>query len=366
MNSISRLGTASFAATFFAFGCGAPPAPAAAEAPAPTAAAPTPTAAAKPAPAKPPPPPPATPLDGALPDTPPVVLQRTFECPETSCQLKKWLPKDEFGAGLPTGDVTAAAIWAHSIKKGRSLNIPRNKDFTVLGVVLKGEALMNREEGGGASKLGVWSAMRAPGAGITLRAFTEDVTIALILVTSEVSIQYALDQAEEKPFAVRWRRRKGKVEVKKLADVEDIAWGGGVYHSRVVFGGEGAPEASLDVGQLGVNGRIPEHAHDESWEHVGILQGAGTFTLAGKDHAVKAGSIMNIPKGQKHAFVASGNDPALVIRVFTPSGPEQRYAKIAAEEKAKAEKKDAPAPKADQPAKPAAAPPAGKTAPKSP
>ena len=83
---------------------------------------------------------------------------------------------------------------------------------------------------------------------------------------------------------------------------------------------------------------IPEHAHDD-WEHIAILEGAGTMKVAGKNHPVTAGAVFDMPKGVKHSFTPSGKSRLLAVQLYTPSGAERRFVKLAEAGKVPADKK---------------------------
>jgi quercetin dioxygenase-like cupin family protein len=72
-------------------------------------------------------------------------------------------------------------------------------------------------------------------------------------------------------------------------------------------------------------GGVPEHNHAGSLEVVYILNGTGELVLEGKKSIVKAGDVVHIPVGMKHAFRNNGTDSVDLIQVYSPPGPEDRF-----------------------------------------
>jgi quercetin dioxygenase-like cupin family protein len=68
---------------------------------------------------------------------------------------------------------------------------------------------------------------------------------------------------------------------------------------------------------------VPRHQHTAETELLYILEGAGTLTLGELSLPVTPTSVLSIPRGVPHAFVASA--PLRAIQLYTPGGPEQRF-----------------------------------------
>lgn len=68
---------------------------------------------------------------------------------------------------------------------------------------------------------------------------------------------------------------------------------------------------------------VPEHAHAGETELLYVLDGGGTLNVGGVQLPVTATSVVQIPKGAKHAFTAAKRVRAL--QIYTPAGPEQRF-----------------------------------------
>ncbi len=271
-----------------------------------------------------------SPIPGTLPDKPPAELSRQASCTKKICTLKTWLPDPAFARSVDGDKPAPTALWVESIKKGSTVVLPRNKQLDVLGVVLEGQVVANGDDGHGHHELGVWGALRAAGAGCTLRA-KSDAKVALAVVTDEPSLDAALAAAKAKPWKMRWHKRPGKLESVDFTKQKDLSWAGGAFHVRVAFGGAGkaALRSGLELLLMSPDAPVPGHAHANAWETLGVLSGDASMELDGKSYPVKAGSVFQIPKGAKHSVTPGHGEKLLAIQLYTPSGPEQRFAKLA-------------------------------------
>ncbi len=243
--------------------------------------------------------------------------------------LKAWLPDPAFAKAAPGGEDSPAALWAEALADKSILVLPRNHELTVLAVVLSGKVLLTGDDGGAPKELGVWDAAMAPGAGLSVRAQGGAANVFLAIVTSKDTLAASFDHAKQKPWEVRWKKRQSPIAKVSLKDAKDYAWGGGAFHVRFAFGGSGQKlPSSLETLLTSANAKIPEHAHDD-WEHIAILEGSGTMKVAGKDHPVAPGAVFNLPKGVKHSFSPSGKSRLLAVQLYTPSGAERRFVKLA-------------------------------------
>jgi quercetin dioxygenase-like cupin family protein len=269
-------------------------------------------------------------ISGDLPDKPPAALSRKASCTDKVCTLETWLPDPTFAKSVDGGKPAPTALWLESIKKGSTVVLPRHDHLDVLAVDLAGQVIANSDDGKEVRNLDVWSALRVPGAGCALRA-KSDAKIALAIATDEPTLDAALAAAKAKPWKVRWHKRPGKIESVDLAKAKDLAWGGGAFHARLAFGGAGdnALRSGLELLMMSPDAPVPEHDHADSWETLGALGGDASMKLDGNDYPVKPGSIFQIPKGAKHSVTPGHGAPLLAIQLYTPSGPEQRFVKLA-------------------------------------
>jgi mannose-6-phosphate isomerase-like protein (cupin superfamily) len=272
-------------------------------------------------------------VDGSLPATPPTTLARKQSCAQKECRLATYLPDTSWAKAAPGGQESPAAIWLHDIAEGSALVLPRHHQLEMNVVGLTGSTLVGYDEGGAGKTLGTWDVLRAPGAGVVLKGDKGGSKVVIVLVTTTGTLSQALSLAKDKPYLVRWVKRPKPVASSSLENEKDLAWGGGAFHARIAFGGkDGALAGSVEVLKTSESAPIAEHDHP-TWEHIAILEGSGTMRVAEKDEPVTSGSVFAIPPGVKHAFVPSGKKGLLAIQSYTPSGPEQRFVKLAAEGK---------------------------------
>ena len=79
---------------------------------------------------------------------------------------------------------------------------------------------------------------------------------------------------------------------------------------------------AASIVSLAAGTKVPEHVHAGETELWYMLAGAGTLTVNGVDLPVGATSVVQIPRGARHAFAVTTDCRAL--QVFTPAGPEQQ------------------------------------------
>jgi quercetin dioxygenase-like cupin family protein len=75
--------------------------------------------------------------------------------------------------------------------------------------------------------------------------------------------------------------------------------------------------------ELPEGAKVPEHVHAGETELLYMLDGAVTMTVGGVQLPVTKTSVVQIPKGTKHAATATQRVRAL--QIYTPGGPEQRF-----------------------------------------
>lgn len=275
-------------------------------------------------------------IDGSLPSAPPAVLARAHACKEKQCKLDQLLPDAAFAKAAPGGAESPGVLWLEELAPDSTLTLPRHHEVELVAVALAGSALVSGDDGG-AIELSTWGTLRAPGLGVILRAGKDGAKLVMGLAVKNGTLASAMERMK-KPFEVRWKKRPAPLAHAALGSAKDLSWGGGAFHARLAFGGEPPIPASLEVLMTSPTAEIKEHDHT-AWEHIAVLGGEGTMKLAGGDHAVKPGSVFDIPPGQKHAFSPSGKSGLLVVQMYTPSGPEQRFVKLAEGEAAAEPKK---------------------------
>jgi mannose-6-phosphate isomerase-like protein (cupin superfamily) len=114
-------------------------------------------------------------------------------------------------------------------------------------------------------------------------------------------------QAEALPFL--GAKGKGKATVRPLLDAAHTG-GRGFYL--------GTLEADPSV-------EVPRSTHPGAAEILFVVAGAGELTVGSEKVPFEAEEALYIPEGQPHALKFSGTDKALLVQIFAPAGPEDRY-----------------------------------------
>lgn len=312
--------------------------------PVPVAAKPPPTV---PAPAASPPaestaPPPGTLPDGSLPTL-------AGAAPDAGLAVAAggvvdWLP----AVGRVRDDARTSAPWIASFTGEASARWSLAPALEVQGIVIDGTVeLVDEAEAAVASSgspasrppprtLGRWSAFRAPGGAVTLRAQGGAAArVVLFAATRDGSpVGAILRDPEAGPAPRKLPAGKGKgrpmpLEVVDLHDRAALRWGAGKLEARIAWDGK-EPAAALDVIVFAPDAAVGEHAHPGAWECLLPLRVAGEVIVDGKPQRVIAGVPTCIPPDVKHAWKPAGTEPLIAIQVYAPAGAEQRFRDLAA------------------------------------
>ena len=74
-----------------------------------------------------------------------------------------------------------------------------------------------------------------------------------------------------------------------------------------------------------VRQREPAHVHTDSDITVWLLRGNGVMHVGGKEHAVKTGDVIHIPRDVVHYYVNQGPETGAALVVYSPApGPDDR------------------------------------------
>lgn len=74
-----------------------------------------------------------------------------------------------------------------------------------------------------------------------------------------------------------------------------------------------------------VRDREPLHYHADSDITVFLLRGHGVLRLDRREHAVKAGDVLHVPRGVIHAYINQGPEVGVAIVSYSPApGPDDR------------------------------------------
>ena len=70
---------------------------------------------------------------------------------------------------------------------------------------------------------------------------------------------------------------------------------------------------------------VPRNTHPGSAEILYVVSGAGDVTIGSEKITFGAEEALHIPDGQPHAAKFMGPDKTVMVQVFAPAGPEERY-----------------------------------------
>ena len=104
-----------------------------------------------------------------------------------------------------------------------------------------------------------------------------------------------------------------------------------------VFAGKGKIKPLLEPAKTGNNGvyvgileaepgaEVPRNSHAGSAEILYVVSGAGNVTIGSEKLTFGAEEALHIPDGQPHAAKFTGPEKTVMVQVFAPAGPEERY-----------------------------------------
>jgi quercetin dioxygenase-like cupin family protein len=70
---------------------------------------------------------------------------------------------------------------------------------------------------------------------------------------------------------------------------------------------------------------VPRNSHPGSAEILYVLSGGGEVTIGSEKLTFGPDEALHIPEGQPHAAKFTGPDKTVMLQVFAPAGPEERY-----------------------------------------
>jgi len=85
--------------------------------------------------------------------------------------------------------------------------------------------------------------------------------------------------------------------------------------------------AQLDLYCVAPGQAQKPHTHGDQDKIYYVLEGAGRFSLAGKDLRLTRGEALVAPAGVEHGVLNDGTDPLLVLVVVTPPPPHVQETK---------------------------------------
>ena len=74
-----------------------------------------------------------------------------------------------------------------------------------------------------------------------------------------------------------------------------------------------------------VRDREPAHVHTDSDISVWLLHGNGVMHIGGKEHPVKTGDVIHVPRDVVHYYVNRGSEAGAALVIYSPApGPDDR------------------------------------------
>jgi mannose-6-phosphate isomerase-like protein (cupin superfamily) len=116
--------------------------------------------------------------------------------------------------------------------------------------------------------------------------------------------------------------------VATLAKLEPIALPGGKARVRMAFEPAGVGRTNCYFGLLEADpgAETPRHEHAGSEEILFVLSGSGgELTIGSEKMPFGPDEAIYIPEGQPHAAKFAGPDKTLLLQLYAPAGPEQRF-----------------------------------------
>jgi quercetin dioxygenase-like cupin family protein len=104
-----------------------------------------------------------------------------------------------------------------------------------------------------------------------------------------------------------------------------------------VFAGKGKIKPLLEPAKTGTNAlyvgileaepgaEVPRNTHPGSAEILYVVSGAGDVSIGSEKIAFGPDEALHIPDGQPHAAKFTGPEKTIMVQVFAPAGPEERY-----------------------------------------
>jgi quercetin dioxygenase-like cupin family protein len=117
------------------------------------------------------------------------------------------------------------------------------------------------------------------------------------------------------------------LKVASAARTPSHAIAGGKGHVRILFDEEttGSDAVSLGILEVASGTEIPRHTHDGSAEILYVLSGGGELTIGSEKIPFSADQAIQIPEDQPHAVRFSGGEKTVMVQIYAPAGPEQRF-----------------------------------------
>lgn len=215
----------------------------------------------------------------------------------------------------------------HLAASAHALRLLPNERVDMAIVVTRGAASVEGVRGTTRPiELGAWTALALGSGGVALRG---DARVVLIAASVDGRPLRDVLPPGDRSSPARAAPVPGALSPVPIGALDDLAWGGGAYHARIVWGVDQRPRAAVSAIVFSRDAGVKEHAHDAEWECLSVQLGRGTLTLAGRPVPVEPGGIVCVPPGARHAWTPTGDAPLVAVQVYSPGGPEQRFKQLA-------------------------------------
>jgi quercetin dioxygenase-like cupin family protein len=87
----------------------------------------------------------------------------------------------------------------------------------------------------------------------------------------------------------------------------------------------GYRDAYLGVLEAEPGAEIPRHSHAGSAEILFVVSGGGELTVGSEKIPFAADEALHIPENQPHAARFTGPDKTVMVQIYAPAGPEERF-----------------------------------------
>ncbi|NUO48979.1 MAG: cupin domain-containing protein [Polyangiaceae bacterium] len=264
-------------------------------------------------------------------------LERHESCLKPACTVDAALLK-------PTSGGPPARMWEQQIAKSSTLTVPKTKDSAVLVMVLAGAIEWGKETKDRLSpastgfKSGTKAAAPPPPTTSTAQDFDGVVFFDGDFSFKSLEGTRVLLAVVDLPEDMRSKKPApfdSRASSFTLRGGTNLSWADGAMGARIAVEQDPILQrtvASVTFLGIGSPKGVAEHVHENEWEMLAILSGAGTMTVGkgaeAKKVDVRPGSLVAIPKGTPHAFAPS-ELPVTAIQLYVPPGPEQRFRKLA-------------------------------------
>jgi mannose-6-phosphate isomerase-like protein (cupin superfamily) len=121
--------------------------------------------------------------------------------------------------------------------------------------------------------------------------------------------------------------------VVRAAQAPELTFARGAMHAHLDI--DDRDVASFYLGRLSGTAGVPEHSHDQSWEVLCAVEASGTFTLRGEASRLGPLTCVSVEPGAKHSWKPDPGSSLVGVQMYFPPGPEQRFKKLAADERAR-------------------------------